>query len=199
MGLDNSQVTIASLKDAETKMLDSSMAQLLSIQIQLDKKVSSLQDDFEQISIHIEKDVQEKKELKMIADDLDERKIIKRDNLETDVKECTENVDRVYERQNTIEEQMNERMKIIEEKLDKLHNLQQLIVSQINRIETIVNDSEKEKETLVKGVQSLCSQNEDNIIMITNNKKRIYALETQSEILQEVQKDVVNLKMKSGI
>ncbi|XP_052080634.1 ribonuclease Y-like [Mytilus californianus] len=175
-------------------MLDSSVAQLLSIQIQLDTKVSNLQDELEQISIHIEKDVQEKKELKMIADDLDERKTIKRENLELDVKECEENVDRVYARQNTMEEQMNERTEIIGEKLDKLYNLQQLLASQITRIETIVKESEKEKETLVNDVQSLCSQIQDNI---SKTKERIDALETKSEILQEVQKDVDILKIKS--
>ncbi|CAC5400073.1 DZIP3 [Mytilus coruscus] len=63
-GLDNSQATAVSLKDAETKVLDNSMAKLLSTQIQLDKKVSYFEEELKQISILIDKDVQEKKQLK---------------------------------------------------------------------------------------------------------------------------------------
>ncbi|CAG2199891.1 unnamed protein product [Mytilus edulis] len=71
-GLDNSQASIVSLKDAKTKMLDNSIAQRLSTQIQLESKVSNLQDELEQISIYIDNDVQEKKELKLLTANLEE-------------------------------------------------------------------------------------------------------------------------------
>ncbi|CAC5368067.1 unnamed protein product [Mytilus coruscus] len=105
-GLDNSKASIASLKDAKTKMLDNSMAQLLSTQIQLETKVSNLQDDLEQISIYIDKDVKEKKKMKQLTTNLEEIIKLKGCNLERLFNKSEENkdmIDILYERLNSSE------------------------------------------------------------------------------------------------
>ncbi|VDI43635.1 Hypothetical predicted protein, partial [Mytilus galloprovincialis] len=110
MGLDNSFATAASLKDAKTKMLDNSMVQMLSTQMQLVTKVSNFEEELKHISIHIDKVVQEKKQLKQITETLDERMKVKEDSFEMEYKECKENVDRLYKRLDTSEVQMYERL-----------------------------------------------------------------------------------------
>ncbi|CAC5379936.1 unnamed protein product [Mytilus coruscus] len=105
-GLDNSKASIASLKDARTKMLDNSMAQLLSTQIQLETKVSNLQDDLEQISIYIDKDVKEKTKMKQPTTNLEEIIKLKGCNLERLFNKSEENkdmIDILYERLNSSE------------------------------------------------------------------------------------------------
>ncbi|XP_076088538.1 uncharacterized protein LOC143058950 [Mytilus galloprovincialis] len=92
-GLDNSQASIVSLKDAKTKMLDNSIAQILSTQIQLESKVSNLQDELEQILIYIDNAVQEKRELKLLTANLEEMIKIKGGNLERLFGKSKENIE----------------------------------------------------------------------------------------------------------
>ncbi|CAG2254650.1 unnamed protein product [Mytilus edulis] len=192
-GLDNSLATAASLKDAKTKMLDNSMVQMLSTQIQLVTKVSNFEEELKHISLHIDKDVQEKKQLKQITETLDEKMKIKEDSFEMEYKECKENVDRLSERLNTSEVQMYERVESIEKYLEELQKLQQSLDLQFTRIKTIAIESKKEKEDFVKDVQSLCSLIQ---VDITKHEERIAALENSSGTLQEIQRDVDSLKRK---
>ncbi|XP_063412766.1 uncharacterized protein LOC134695444 [Mytilus trossulus] len=192
-GLDNSLATAASLKDAKTKMLDNSMVQMLSTQIQLVTKVSYFEEELKHISSHIEKDVQEKKQLKQITETLDESMKTKEDSFEKEFKECKENVDKLSERLDTSEVQMYERVESIEQYLEELQKLQQSLYLQFTRIKTIAKESKKEKEDFVKDVQSLCSLIQ---VDITKQEERIAALENLSETVQEIQRDVDSLKKK---
>ncbi|CAG2251700.1 unnamed protein product [Mytilus edulis] len=192
-GLDNSLATAESLKDAKTKMLDNSMVQMLSTQMQLVTKVSNFEEELKHISLHIDKDVQEKKQLKQITETLDEKMKIKEDSFEKEFKECKENVDRLSERLDTSEVQMYERVESIEKYLEELQKLQQSLDLQFTRIKTIAIESKKEKEDFVKDVQSLCSLIQ---VDITKHEERIAALENSSGTLQEIQRDVDSLKRK---
>ncbi|XP_063411142.1 uncharacterized protein LOC134694078 [Mytilus trossulus] len=192
-GLDNSLATAASLKDAKTKMLDNSMVQMLSTQIQLVTKVSNFEKELKHISSHIDKDVQEKKQLKQITETLDEKMKIKEDSFEMEYKECKENVDRLSERLDTSEVQMNERVESIEKVLEELQKLQQSLNLQFTRIKTIAIESKSEKEDFVKNVQSLCSLIQ---VDMTKHEERIAALENSSGTLQEIQRDIDSLKSK---
>ncbi|CAG2251751.1 unnamed protein product [Mytilus edulis] len=170
-GLDNSHATAASLKDAKTKMLDNSMVQMLSTQMQLVTKVSNFEEELKHISSHIDKDVQEKKQLKQITETLDEKMKTKEDSFEKEFKECKENV--------------------ISYPNDWI--LVKYKYLQFTRIKTIAIESKKEKEDFVKDVQSLCSLIQDDI---TKHEERIAALENSSGTLQEIQRDVDSLKRK---
>ncbi|VDH95348.1 Hypothetical predicted protein, partial [Mytilus galloprovincialis] len=192
-GLDNSHATAASLKDAKTKMLDNSMVQMLSTQLQLVTKVSSFEEELKHISSHIDKDVQERKQLKQITETLHEKMNIKEDSFEKEFEKCKDNVDRLSERLNTSEVQMYERVESIETYLEELQKLQQSLDLQFTRIKTIAIESKKEKEDFVKDVQSLCSLIQ---VDITKHEERISALENSSGTLQEIQRDVDSLKRK---
>ncbi|VDI40184.1 Hypothetical predicted protein, partial [Mytilus galloprovincialis] len=192
-GLDNSLATAASLKDAKTKMLDNLMVQLLSTQMQLVRKVSNFEEELKHISSHIDKDVQDKKQLKQITETLDERMKVKEDSFEMEYKECKENVDRLSERLNTSEVQLYDRVERIEKYLEEIQKLQQSLDLQFTRIKTIAIESKKEKEDFVKDVQSLCSLIQ---VDITKHEERIAALENSSGTLQEIQRDVDSLKRK---
>ncbi|CAG2251696.1 unnamed protein product [Mytilus edulis] len=162
-GLDNSLATAASLKDAKTKMLDNSMVQMLSTQMQLVTKVSNFEEELKHISSHIDKDVQEKKQLKQITETLDEKMKIKEDSFEMEYKECKENVDRLSERLDTSEVQMYER----------------------------VEKSKKEKEDFVKDVQSLCSliqvditKHEERIAALENSSGTLQEIQRDVDSLK---------------
>ncbi|VDI03046.1 Hypothetical predicted protein [Mytilus galloprovincialis] len=192
-GLDNSLATAASLKDAEKKLLDNSMVQMLSTHMQLVTKVSNFEEELKHISIHIDKDVQEKKQLKQITETLDGRMKIKEDSFEKEFKECKENVDRLSERLNTSEVQIYERVESIETCLGEIQKLQQSLDLQFTRIKTIAIESKKEKKDFEKDVQLLCSRIQ---VDITKHEERIAALENKSGTLQEIKKDVDSLKRK---
>ncbi|XP_071150630.1 uncharacterized protein [Mytilus edulis] len=192
-GIDNSHATAVSLKDAETKMLDNSMAQLLSTQLQLVTKVSNFEEELQHISIHIDRDVQEKRQLKQIADTLDERMKIKEDSFEREYKECKENIDMLSRQLNTSEVQMYERIESIETYLEELQNLQHSLDLQFTRIKTIAIQSKKEKEVFEKDVQLVCSRIQ---VDITNHEERIAALENKSGTLHEIKRAVDSLKRK---
>ncbi|VDI65006.1 Hypothetical predicted protein, partial [Mytilus galloprovincialis] len=167
-------------------MLDNSMEQMLSTQMQLVTEVSNLEEELKHISSHIDKDVQEKKQLKQIIETLDEKMQIIEDSFEMEYKECKENGDRISERLDTCEVQMNEKVKTIEKYLEKLQKF-------TRRIKTIAIESKKEKEVFVKDVQSLCSLIQ---VDMTKQEERIAALENSCGTLQEIQRDVDSLNRK---
>lgn len=106
-GLDNSQATAASLKEAKTKILDNSMAQMLLTQIQLDTKISSLQDEIELTKEHVE-----------------ERMKMAGSNLERHITDNNENMHILYERLNTKEEQMVTRDDNIVKHMEQIESLE---------------------------------------------------------------------------
>lgn len=164
------------------------MAQLLSTQIQLDTKVCYFEDELKQISIYIDKDVQERKDIKQITENLYERIIITEEHLERDVKGSEENINKLSERLSATEVQMHETF-------DNLHNLQQHPDLQFTRMETIFQESEKEQKDCAKDVRSMCNQIKDSI---SKNKERKEALEIASEIFQDVKRDFDSLRIKLG-
>lgn len=89
------------------------MAQLLSTQIQLDTKVSYFEDELKQISIYIDKDVEERNDLKQVTENLYERILITEEHLERDVKGSEENINKLSERLSATEVQMHENLKIL--------------------------------------------------------------------------------------
>lgn len=182
-GLDNSQSTAASLKDSKTKILDNSMAQMLSTQIQLNTKVSCLQDELEQMTENTEKTIK-----------------ITESSLDKDIKESNENMHILYERLNTKEKQMVKRVENIVKELEEFQNWQHNLTAKFNSMETIVKESKKEKEEYEKDVKSFCSQIQDSV---DKHIKRITALENQSigfdETLHEVLKNVDSIRATAGI
>ncbi|VDI32722.1 Hypothetical predicted protein [Mytilus galloprovincialis] len=64
----------------------------------IDTQVSYFEDELEQISIYIDKDVQEKKDLKQVTENLHERLIITGENLQSAVIESKENINKLSER-----------------------------------------------------------------------------------------------------
>lgn len=88
-------------------MLDNSIAQILSTQIQLETKVSNLQDELEQILIYIDNDVQEKRELKQLTINLEETIKIKGGNLERLFGKSKENIGILYERLNSSDSEVD--------------------------------------------------------------------------------------------
>lgn len=168
-GLDNSQLTAASLKDAKTKILDTSMAQMLSTQIQLSTKVARLQD-----------------ELKQMIENIEEKRKITESNLEKEIKESNENIHILYERLNKEEVQM------VERNLKELQNCQQLLASKFTCMETIVKESEQKKEALNKDVRSFCSQIQDFV------GKLEHTCNSFDKTLHELQKDVDSIRVTTG-
>ncbi|CAC5391174.1 unnamed protein product [Mytilus coruscus] len=79
--LDHSPATTASLKDAETKILDASMTRTVLHQIKLETQLSDMQQQLENISILFEQDTRERKDLKNITDNLEETVELKVENL----------------------------------------------------------------------------------------------------------------------
>lgn len=195
-GLDNSQATAVDLKNAKTNILDLALVKLLSTQAKLYKKVSSLEDELEDISKCLNQDIQDKKELNQITENIDERTKIKGDHLEREVILHEDSVDRLSERQNISEERLCKRAESIIKQIDYLSNLKKCLASKFNTVETIAKDDKKEAEDFVKDVQSLCSQIQDDI---SKHEERIDELVKKTETLQELQKDVNSLKNKSGI
>lgn len=174
-GLDNSQLTAARLQDAKTKILDTSMAQMLSTQIQLSTKVARLQDELEQMIENIE-----------------EKRKITESNFEKEIKESNENIHILYER-------LNAEVQMVERNLIEFQNCQQLLASKFTCMETIVKESEQKKEALNKDVRSFCSQIQD---FVGKHKERIGALEhtciSFDKTLHELHKDVDNIRATTG-
>lgn len=182
-GLDNSQATEASLKEAKTKMLDNTMVQMLLTQIQLVTKVSSLHDELEQTKEHVE-----------------ERMKMAGSNLERHITDNNENMHILYERLNTKEEQMVTRYDNIVNDLQIFRNWQQVFASKFNKMEIVTNESKKEKEELETDMKLLCSQIQ---FKVSKHKEKTESLETKLEsfdkTLHEVQKDVDSIKATTGI
>ncbi|VDI07112.1 Hypothetical predicted protein [Mytilus galloprovincialis] len=193
-GLDNSHATAARLKDAEIKMLDDSMVQLLSTTVQLDTKVSNFEKELKHISIHIDKNAQEMKQLKQITETLVERMKIKEDSFKSENKECKENEDNSFERLKTSEEQTNERVKMTLEYLGELYKFQRCLDSLFTQIETIVVASKNETKDVVA---SLCSKIQVYINKLKKHEERMAAIEIKCENLPELQRDVESFIMKS--
>lgn len=106
-GLDNSQATAESLKEAKTKMLDNSMVKTLSTLIQLDTKVSSLHDEIELTKKNVEVKME-----------------IAGSNLERHITENNKNMHILYERLNTKEEQMVTRDDNIVKHMEQIESLE---------------------------------------------------------------------------
>lgn len=188
-GLACAQASFVIEKKAEKKILDNALTQMLSTSAQLDTKISILRDEHEK---YIEKGVQENNELTQKIESLGEsmeRMNIKDTILQKDVKECGEKL-------SNCEIKMYEKVDSIKNELDKLHDFKQRLASEIARMKTIVIESERKQEDFAKDVESMCKQIQDDI---TKQEEIKEALETFSNTLQKIKKDVDSLNRKLGI
>lgn len=162
-------------------MLDNltSITQILSTRVQLDKNVSSLQNELNQVTENLEENMKKTE-----------------NNLERDIKETTVSMDVLHKRLHT--KKKEQRVVNIEKGLKEYHDCLQLLDSKFTGIETIVKASKEDKDEFEKDVKSLCSQ-----IQYFAGTERIDAREKKAagfdDTLHEVHGDVKSIRSTTGI
>lgn len=170
-------------------MDDGSMALILSTQLQLDTKVSNLQDDLKKISVYVCKESQGNNEYKQEIENLEDRLKVENDHFERENTKCREDIVGLSEKLNTSEVVIFEKNKHIVPYIEELQNMQKLLNLKLDSLEIITKESKKANEDFSKEVQSLCSMTKESINMLHESEEREYAL----------QADVDSIKMKLGI